>query len=97
MGDSLDETYKRNARGRMPTHELTRASAELQSAIEWMAARDPIRRCSSSEVAAHPWLNADLNALGFTGDPADVRGDSISWRLFEQTVGELAVEDTQTD
>jgi serine/threonine protein kinase len=89
IAPTLNRTYKNNARAEIPADDIARVSAELRDLLKWLTARNPRRRCSIGNAARHPWLQADLRALGFTGANEDMHGDNISWELFEEQSSRL--------
>jgi calcium/calmodulin-dependent protein kinase I len=89
---TLTQTYKLNARGRIRAADLDGFSAELRSLFMWMSAKDPVRRCSIAEASTHAWFGLDLVTLGYTGEATEIRGDSVSWRAFEQAAGHTTEE-----
>jgi serine/threonine protein kinase len=84
VSPTLRQTYKNNAQGLSWSEELEALSPELLSLIGHLTARDPATRFSIYEAADHPWLDADLRALGFTGDDADLRAESVAWEVFQR-------------
>jgi serine/threonine protein kinase len=80
---TLDGTYLRNARCLLSFEEMgERFSAELQSFLSGICARDPKRRFSSSKACAHLWLSGD-GGVPSSGDEG-MGPDKVAWAAFEQ-------------
>jgi len=79
------KTRRNNARGIVTEGAGgSRLSAGLQSLLGWLTAREPGERASVFDAAEHPWFHAGVRALGFAGADEDLRGDSVSWVVFQQ-------------
>jgi serine/threonine protein kinase len=75
--DSLDATYRRNARGLLPfgNGDAQIFSPELQGFLCMLCAVEPATRFWSSEAADHPWFSAARTAAN---DP------KVTWASFEE-------------
>lgn len=85
VGPTLDHIYMNNASGNIKRDEtVSGLSVDLQDLLQQFTARSPRKRCSIYDAAGHRWFRADLRALGFAGADEDLRGDLVSFEVFEQ-------------
>jgi hypothetical protein len=81
---TIRQTYKNNSRGIIDAEGTSAFTTELQDLLKSCTARNPRARCSIFDIADHAWFLADLRQLGFAGADDDLRGDSVSWAVFEE-------------
>jgi serine/threonine protein kinase len=80
LDESLDLTYRRNARGLLSLANMKDHSDQLKTLLSCVCAKDPRRRYLSSEALAHPWFSSYQELSYSNGEGKYAK---VTWAAFE--------------